>query len=98
MDVVTVTISYRLGVFGFLSLRELWKSKSGEYGNFAIMDQIIALKWVRENIRNFGGNPSDVTIFGESGGGTAVYCLLAASLDSAVPVQRTSSTLRNHQP
>jgi len=83
MEVVTVSINYRLGVFGFLSLRDLWKSKSGEYGNFAIMDQILALKWVRENIRNFGGNPSDVTIFGESGGGTAVYCLLAASLDSA---------------
>jgi len=81
MEVVSVSINYRLNVFGFLSLEELWeKGEGGGYGNYGIMDQILALRWIKKNINNFGGNPNDVTIFGESGGGTATYCLLSASL------------------
>merc|ERR1719427_1487802 len=79
--VVTVAINYRLGIFGFLSLEDLWEN--GDYGNFAIKDQILALKWIQTNIKNFGGNSKDVTIFGNSGGATGTYCLLAASVDRA---------------
>jgi len=82
LNVVCVTINYRLGLFGFLSLKELWETSSTNpsYANFGIMDQILALKWVRNNIKNFGGNPKDITVFGHSGGGTAVYSLISSSV------------------
>jgi len=84
MDVVTVSINYRLNIFGFLSLRELWVNKTSDgFANYGIMDQILALRWVKKNIKSFGGDPNDVTVFGQSGGGTAVYCLLGASLGLA---------------
>ena len=82
MDVVTVSINYRLGVFGFMSLKELWVNSGPDesYGNYGIMDQIEALKWVQTNIENFGGDPNNVALYGESGGGTAIYCLLGSPL------------------
>ena len=82
MNVVTVSINYRLGVFGFMSLKELWVNSGPDesYGNYGIMDQIEALKWVQKNIENFGGDPKNVALYGESGGGTAVYCLLSSPL------------------
>ena len=82
MSVVSVSINYRLGILGFLTVEEFWGTTEG-YGNYAIMDQILALKWVQKNIENFGGNPNDVTIFGHSGGGTGTYCLLSASMGAA---------------
>ena len=82
MNVVTVSINYRLGVFGFMSLKELWVNSGPDesYGNYGIMDQIEALKWVQANIENFGGDPNNVALYGESGGGTAIYCLLGSPL------------------
>jgi para-nitrobenzyl esterase len=76
-DVVLVSINYRLGLLGFLNLKEATGGKIPASGNEGLLDQIAALKWVRDNIRAFGGNPSNVTIFGESAGGMSVGCLLA---------------------
>jgi len=76
--VVLVSIQYRLGVLGFLSHRALAKEQGGASGNYGLMDQIAALKWVQANIAKFGGDPSNVTIFGESAGSQDVSLLLAS--------------------
>jgi para-nitrobenzyl esterase len=76
-DVVIVGIRYRLGIFGFLSHRKL-TAEQGASGNYALMDQIAALEWVRRNIGRFGGDPDNVTIAGESAGSQDVSLMLAA--------------------
>jgi para-nitrobenzyl esterase len=84
-DVVLVTINYRLGAFGFMTHPALSaESPQNASGNYAILDQIAALKWVRDNISNFGGDPKNVTIFGESAGGTSVYLLTATPLSKGL--------------
>jgi para-nitrobenzyl esterase len=78
---VVVTLNYRLGVFGFLAHPALAaESPHGASGNYAILDQIAALQWVQRNIARFGGDPSRVTIFGESAGGSSVAALIASPL------------------
>ncbi|GER75051.1 carboxylesterase/lipase family protein [Weizmannia acidilactici] len=77
-DVVVVTINYRLGALGFLHLAEIGGEDYRTSGNCGILDQIAALKWVKENIAAFGGDPGRVTIFGESAGAMSVATLLAA--------------------
>jgi para-nitrobenzyl esterase len=72
-DVVVVTVNYRLGVFGFLAHPELTNS-----GNFGLEDQQAALRWVQRNVGQFGGDPSQVTLFGESAGGVSTCVHLAA--------------------
>ena len=67
-DVVVVTINYRLGSFGFLHLADLFGDAVAGSGNLGLLDQVAALEWVRDNIDAFGGDPSRVTIFGESAG------------------------------
>ena len=64
--VVLVTINYRLGVFGFLATSDLAKEQGGSAGNYGLMDMVAGLQWVKDNIKNFGGDPNNVTIFGES--------------------------------
>jgi len=76
--VVLVAIQYRLGIFGFLSHRALAREQGGTSGNYGLMDQIAALRWVRANIARFGGDPNNVTIFGESAGSQDVSLLLAS--------------------
>ncbi len=76
---VFVSANYRVGRFGFFAFPALVKS-GGLFGNYALMDQIAALKWVRKNIAAFGGNPGQVTIFGESAGGASVLDLLTSPL------------------
>lgn len=75
--VVLVTINYRLNIFGFLAHLALSaESELGVSGNYGMLDQIAALEWVRDNIRAFGGDPDNVTIFGESAGGVSVSTLM----------------------
>lgn len=81
-DVVVVTTNYRLGVLGYLSLAEHGGARFGASANCGQLDQIAALEWVKANIERFGGDPGNVTIFGESAGGmavTALQCMPAAS-------------------
>jgi para-nitrobenzyl esterase len=79
--IVTLTLNYRLGVFGFLSHPELTKeSPNHSSGNYAILDQAAALKWVQQNIAAFGGDPKRVTIGGESAGSISVSAQMASPL------------------
>jgi para-nitrobenzyl esterase len=79
--VVVVTINYRLGVLGFLAHPELTaESRYSSSGNYGLMDQIEALRWVQANIAAFGGDPHNVTIFGESAGGGSVMLLSVSPL------------------
>ena len=75
--VVVVTINYRLGYLGFFAQTAL-DSEGHDAGNYGLMDQQFAMKWVQKNIGQFGGDPNNVTIFGESAGGHSVYCNLAS--------------------
>jgi para-nitrobenzyl esterase len=76
-DVVVVTINYRLGALGFLHLDHLDRAFAGSGAN-GLRDQIAALAWVRDNIAGFGGDPANVTVFGESAGGMSVGALLGS--------------------
>jgi len=76
-DVVVVTINYRLGALGFLNLNEVTNGRIPSNGNEGFLDQVASLEWVRDNIANFGGDPDNVTIFGESAGSWSVSMLLA---------------------
>ena len=76
-DIVLVTINYRLGAFGFLNLRDASGGKLPGSGAEGLADQVMALRWVKDNIAAFGGDPNNVTIFGESAGGMSVGALLA---------------------
>jgi len=101
-DAVIVTIQYRLGPLGFLVHPGLEpENANGTAGNYAVLDQILALEWVQNNIANFGGDPTKVMIFGESAGGINVGNLLTtplaaglfqrACIQSAMPVVNTYS-------
>ncbi len=77
--VIMVTIAYRLGIFGFFALPELAaEDLHHSTGNYGLMDQIAALRWIKDNISSFGGDPDCVTIFGQSAGGNCVEYLLAS--------------------
>jgi para-nitrobenzyl esterase len=76
-DVVVVTINYRLGAFGFLFLDDTGSDLGESSANVGILDQVAALQWVADNIAAFGGDPGNVTIFGESAGAMSVGTLLA---------------------
>ena len=79
--VIVVTFDYRLGKFGFFAPKELIeeaKAKGEPVGNYGTMDQIEALKWVKNNIQSFGGDPKNVTIFGETAGGRSVTWLMVS--------------------
>jgi para-nitrobenzyl esterase len=83
--VVVVSMNYRLGIFGFFSHPELTKeSPHHASGNYGLQDQAAALKWVRKNIAAFGGDPENVTIFGESAGSFSVSALMASPLSKAL--------------
>jgi para-nitrobenzyl esterase len=75
-DIVVVTVNYRLGAFGFLHLDDIGGEAFGGSGNVGILDQVAALDWVRENIEAFGGDPNNVTVFGESAGAMSVGTLM----------------------
>jgi para-nitrobenzyl esterase len=76
--VIVVTINYRLGALGFLADSTLASRPGGPSGNYGLMDQQAALRWVQRNIRGFGGNPLNVTLFGESAGGLSTLSQLVS--------------------
>ena len=79
--VVVVTVNYRLGPWGFLAHPALAEeSEHNSTGNYGLMDKIAALKWVEKNIQGFGGNPNNVTLFGQSAGSSSVCALMASPL------------------
>lgn len=80
-DIILVTINYRLGAFGFLCHPRLSEESAHHVsGNYGILDQIAALKWVHEHIEAFGGDPSNVTVFGQSAGAMSVQTLVCSPL------------------
>lgn len=84
-DVVFVTINYRVGILGFLAHPELTEeSPNNASGNYGLMDQITALEWVQTNISNFGGDPNNVTIAGQSAGSFSVNYLVSSPLASGL--------------
>ena len=79
--IVTVTVNYRLGIFGFLAHPQLTKeSHYGGSGNYAFLDQVAALQWVKQNIAEFGGDPDHIVIAGESAGSMSVSALMVSPL------------------
>lgn len=98
-EVVVVTLNYRLGALGFLSLPELAQEDAhGSTGNYGLLDQIEALRWVQRNISAFQGDPGNVTIFGQSAGGGSVTALLISPLTAglfqrAIPMSGAMSVL-----
>ncbi len=83
--VVLVSFNYRLGRFGFFAHPALSKEDPSEpHGNYGYMDQIAALKWVKQNIAAFGGDPSNITIFGESAGGGSVLMLMTSPMSQGL--------------
>ncbi len=99
-NTVVVTINYRLGLLGFLNLNEITGGKIKATGNEGLLDQIAALHWVHDSIAAFGGDPGNVTIFGESAGGMSVGCLMAmpGAVDlfhKAIPQSGAASTVHS---
>ena len=74
-DVVVVTVTHRLNVFGYLYLPEIGGAKYAQSTNVGMLDIVLALDWVRQNVGAFGGDPGKVTLFGQSGGGRKVSIL-----------------------
>lgn len=82
--VVVVTVNYRLGPLGFFAHPSLERTRPGGPVNFGLLDQIAALRWVRQNIAAFGGDPGNVTVFGQSAGAESVLALMASPLASGL--------------
>jgi para-nitrobenzyl esterase len=83
--VLVVSMNYRMGVFGFFSHPELTQESGHDAsGNYGLMDQVAALQWVKKNISAFGGDPDNVTIFGESAGSFSVSALMASPLSQGL--------------
>lgn len=86
--VILVSCNYRLGLFGYLSMPWLDEESGAPAGNFALYDQLAALEWVKENISSFGGDPENITLFGQSAGAFSTHCLAAASQKSGGLIQK----------
>lgn len=87
-DVIFVNFAYRLGIFGYMANEELAaESPNGTTGNYGLLDQIMALKWVHENIGAFGGDPDNITIAGESAGSSSVNALCVSPLTEGLFVR-----------
>lgn len=83
--IVFVSLNYRVGPFGFLAHPDLTKESTvGASGNYGLLDQVAALKWVRNNISMFGGDPDRVTIAGQSAGAASVHCLMVSPLSKGL--------------
>ena len=82
--VVMVSIPYRLGVFGYLAHPELSKGSGHGSGNYALMDQLAGIKWVKDNIAAFGGDPNNITVFGQSAGSRSIQGLICSPLSEGL--------------
>lgn len=99
-DVVVVTVNHRLGAMGYLFVPDLGAAYA-DSGNAGTSDMILALEWVRDNIAAFGGDPSNITIFGQSGGGAKVSTLMAAPRANGLfhkAIVQSSSNIRGTEP
>ncbi len=99
-DLVFVSMNYRLGALGWLYLEEVGGEEYAESGNLGILDQVMALEWVRDNIEAFGGDPENVTVFGESAGSMSVSVLMGIPaakglFDKAIAESGALNTLRS---
>ncbi len=84
-DVILVTINYRLGIFGFLNHSELSAEDPDHIsGNYGLLDQIAALQWIKNNIAQFGGDPDNITIFGQSAGGASIRNLCVSPMSKGL--------------
>jgi para-nitrobenzyl esterase len=100
-DVVVVTLNHRLNAFGYLYLAEIAGEEFAASGMAGILDIVLALQWVRDNIESFGGDPNNVTIFGESGGGRKVSILMTMPLAKGLfhkAIIESSPGLRGRNP
>ncbi len=100
-DVVVVTINHRLNLFGYLYLKEIAGEEYAASGINGMLDAVLALEWVRDNIETFGGDPDNVTIFGESGGGRKVSVMMAMPLAKGLfhkGIVQSSPGLRGRNP
>ena len=101
-DVMVVSMNYRMGVFGFFAHPELAKeSEHGASGNYGLLDILAALQWVKRNIATFGGDPENVTIFGQSAGSSSVSALMASPLGRGLfqrAIGESGSTLNPVRP
>ena len=100
-DVVTVTHNHRLNVFGYLNLAELGGEKYASSANVGMLDLVAVLQWVRDNISHFGGDPENVTVFGQSGGGAKICTLLGMPAAKGLfhrAMSQSGSTPRNTLP
>jgi para-nitrobenzyl esterase len=94
-DVVVVTLNHRLNVFGHLYLARLGAPELGDSGNVGMLDLVLGLKWVRDNIAEFGGDPNRVMLFGQSGGGAKIATLMA--MPSAQGLFHRAATMSGQQ-
>jgi para-nitrobenzyl esterase len=83
-NVIVVSINYRLGAFGFMAHPEISRANGGSSGNYGMQDQLFALQWVRNNIKNFGGDVNNITVFGESAGGMSICNLLVSPMSQGL--------------
>ena len=84
-DVILVTINYRLGMCGFMAHPQLTAENDGNgSGNYGLFDQLAALQWVKKNIRAFGGDPDNITVFGQSAGACSVQALISSPLTAGL--------------
>lgn len=100
-DVVVVTVNHRLGLFGHLWFDDAAGADYARSGNAGMLDLILALEWVRDNVAAFGGDPANVTIFGESGGGCKVSALMAMPAASGLfhkAIVQSGSLIKAHTP
>jgi para-nitrobenzyl esterase len=100
-DVVTVTHNHRLNAFGYLNLAEFGGEQYASSANVGMLDLVAVLQWVRDNISNFGGDPENVTVFGQSGGGAKICTLLSMPAAQGLfhrAIIQSGSTPRNALP
>ena len=96
--VVLVTLNYRLGRLGFFAHPALTAESGEQIANYGLLDQIAALEWVQDNIAGFGGDPDNVTIFGESAGGMSVNALMSSPAADGLFDQAVSESGLGREP